>query len=288
MLLPISYFMKEFVFPSELKRGETACAVYKMIFDDGSYYIGSSTNVKQRMWGWKFKLTNGIDKNYKVTAAFKATTKVVFEILEIIDDPILRKLREDGYIKLNVGKALFLNIASNAYTNKGIAQNPNKKRNISGFKPIARINDNGEIIEIFDCIADAEKKYEVSTINECLKNSRRKSKGMVFRLLDSDGNIIPAPTPVYKKPVRKRGYKLSPEAIEKIVQKNKIKRQSPDYIPPYNSKKINQYTLSGELVNSFLSIMDAARSMESNTDTFRKAISRSPNNFTKGYIWKYA
>lgn len=283
--------MKEFIFPP-LKRGEIVCAVYKMIFDDGSYYIGSATHLKQRMWGWKFKLNSGIDKNYKVTAAFKATDKVVFEILEIVDDPVLRKFREDGYIKLNVGKPLFLNIASNAYTNHGIKQNPNKKKSTFGFKPIARVSEAGEILERFDSISHAENKYAITSIHECFKNCRRKSKGMIFRLLDNEGNIISAPEPIFKerkKPVRTPGYHISEEARLRVAAKREQQMKDGTFKYPPQSKWVIKMDIDGNELGRFPSIGQAAKDVQCNDSrNFKKQIKKSPRNYYKGYIWKYA
>lgn len=282
--------MKDFIFPV-LDYGQIVCAVYKMVFDDGSYYIGSTSNLKQRMWGWKFKLNKGIDKNHKVTAAFKETTKVIFEILEVIDDPIFKKLREDGYIKLNIGKPLFLNIASNAYNNKGVKQNPNKKRNVSQFQPIAMVSEDGEILETFDCISDAEIKYNATGISNCFINNRRKSKGMIFRKLDEEGNIIPAPAPVFKerkKPNRKHGYHISEEARLRLLAKKEQKIKDGTFKYPPNTKKIIQYTVSGELVKIYESSSAAAREFNSDTRNFKRQVRKSKRNYYKGYIFKYA
>ncbi len=280
--------MKQFIVP-QTPRGEVICAVYKMIFDDGSYYIGSTINLTQRINGWRFKLNSGIDKNYRVTAAFKASDTVTFEILEIIDDPVFRKFREDGYIKINFGKPLCLNIASNSINNLGIKQNPNKKVSTYWYKAVAKIDDLGRIIETYSSVREANEKNNTQSVSECFKNSLRKVHGMMFRELDKDGNVVPAPfVPLRERKPRRIGYKISESAKHKIRERNKIKRLSPDYTPPLSAKVLHQYTLSGNFVQSYPSIMHAARAMGSNIDTFRKAIKKSPNNFTKGYVWKYA
>lgn len=281
--------MKQFIFP-ELPKGVRICAVYKMIFDGGYYYIGSATNIKQRMWGWKFKLNNGVDKNYKVTEAFKNTSMVVFEILEIIEDPALRKFREDGYIKINFGKPFCLNIASNAYNNKGIKQNPNKKKNKNGFQPVVKINDNGEIIDRYLSIAEAEMENGTSSVSDCFKDCRRKVKGMIFRKLDANGNIIPAqiPEPKPKKArKRKKGYHLSEDAKQRLRERTALKMASPDYKPPLHSKKIAQYDLNGVLIKEHFSIGSAAKSVNADSRNFKRQIKKSPRSYYKGFLFKY-
>lgn len=280
--------MKEFIFP-EMERGDQVCCVYKMSFDCGGYYIGSALNLRQRLNSWKFKLNSGIDKNYRVTEAFKNTSKVVFEIVDIVDDPVMRRFREDGYIKIHFGKPLCLNIAPSAFTNAGIKYNPNRKVSNYHYKPVVKINDSGEIIEQYSSVKEANIKNNTTNVSDCFKNCFRKVKGMMFRELDKDGAIIPAPImPLKERKPRKKGYKLSEETKLRIREKNRIFRKSKDYVPPITAKPISQFTIDGSLVNTYSSIMEAARTIGSNTDTFRKAIKKSPNNFTKGFIWKYA
>lgn len=57
-------------------------------------------------------------------------------------------------------------------------------------------------------------------------------------------------------------------------------------IKPFKNRL--RITISGNLLKEFVSSGEAAKYVGSNTDTFRKAIRVSPNNFTKGYVWKYA
>lgn len=279
--------MKQFILP-EIPRGDQVCAVYKMCFDCGGYYIGSALNLRQRINGWKFKLSSGIDKNYRVTEAFKNTSKVVVEILEVVDDPILRKFREDGYIKIHFGKEGCLNIAPSAFTNSGIKHNPNKKINKSHYKTVVKINDNGEIIEKYESVKDANKKNNTKSVADCFKDCYRKVKGAMYRELDKEGNIIHAPImPLKERKPRKKGYRISADVLKARRERNRLERQSLSYVPPLNAKEIHQHSLSGELIKTHKSMMEAARTVGSDPDTFRKAIKRSPNNFTKGFIWKY-
>lgn len=283
--------MKEFIFP-EFQKGVQVCGIYKMIFDDGSYYVGSSLNLRQRMWGWKFKLNTGVDKNYRVTAAFKSTSKVVFEIIETIDDPIYRKFREDGYIKINIGKPLCLNIATSAYSNLGIKQNPNKKVNKMQYKAVVKIDDNGNILDTYESVREANEMNNTSSVSDCFKDCNRKVKGVVYRELDSKGNIISPPV-LERKPRKRRmkGYKFSEEAKKNRNEKLLLRKQSTDYVPPklpIQTKPINQYNLDGTLYKSHPSLMSAARELQVDSKNFKRQIRKSPRNYYKGFIFKYA
>lgn len=83
--------------------------------------------------------------------------------------------------------------------------------------------------------------------------------------------------------------KVRPPAKPKPVKIKKERPPKKEYIPhPLVLKKINQYGLDGVFIKDFKSVREAAVAVGSATDTFRKAIKKSPNNFTKGFIWKYA
>ncbi len=243
------------------------------------------------MWGWKFKLLSGVNKNYKVTAAFNETTQVIFEILDVVDDPIILRYREDGYIKINYGKPLLLNSADNAFTNKGIKQNPDRIKNKSQYKAVAKVDTLGQIIEIYESVAEANFKNNTDGVSDCFIHSLRRTKGMIFRELDSNGNIIPAPPPPPKKKAeRKRGWKMRPEIIQKMMETKRLKKLQPDYIPIVSrfAKKINQYTVDGELVSTHISISSAAKIFNCDSRNFKKQIKKSPRNYYKGFIFKYA
>lgn len=78
-----------------------------------------------------------------------------------------------------------------------------------------------------------------------------------------------------------------------IVKKEKPpKKERPPrkvYIPhPVVRRKMVMYDTKGNELRVFDSYSDAADHVCSKPETFRRAIRDSPNNFTKGFIWKYA
>jgi hypothetical protein len=85
-----------------------------------------------------------------------------------------------------------------------------------------------------------------------------------------DAKIIFAPPPKIKPPKKERPprkvYIPHPAVYRKMIMMNK------------EGNELRVFNSSGE----------AAKYVNSNPNTFRKAIKNSPNNFTKGYIWKYA
>ena len=60
------------------------------------------------------------------------------------------------------------------------------------------------------------------------------------------------------------------------------------YVPhPIERRKMIMYSKDGNELRVFNSSTEAAEFVNSKPETFRKAVRRSPNNFTKGYIFKY-
>ena len=284
----------KFIFP-ELPRGAKLSAVYKIIFDGGFFYIGSAINIKQRMNVWKFKMNAGEFKNYKVEEAFKNSQIITFEILEIVDDPVMRRFREDGYIKINFGKPLCLNIAPSAFTNTGVKQNPNKKKrppNISQYKSVAKVDSIGQIIEIYESVKAACISNKTKAVSECFRNCFRKVKGMTFRELDKDGNIIPAKQPAPKlRKVRAKGYHISDEAKERLNSVRAKRKEEGTFKYPPHSKWVLKMDSEGKEVGRFPSIIEAAKNADcKDRKNFSKIVSgkRSNTGYYKGYVWKYA
>lgn len=284
--------MKQFIFP-ELGVGSQFCGVYKMIFDCGSYYIGSALNLKQRMWGWKFKLNSGVLKNYKITDAFNKTDSVKFEVLEIVDDPIMRRYREDGYIKIHYGKPGCLNIADNAFNNTGIKQNPNRKRHKQRGTRVAKINDIGEVLETYESITEANLANNTRKINDCFNDSLKKIHGFMFRKLDGDGNIIPAKIKERgKRKARKRGYKVSEKARKNMIEARRRVAESGCAKLPAHTKQVVKYTIDGIEVCRFRSVGEASRSLgHKDTSNLRRLMNgkeKGRKGYHKGFFYKYA
>lgn len=94
-----------------------------------------------------------------------------------------------------------------------------------------------------------------------------------YRYIGEEDKVrfIPPPKPKKEKPPKKE---RPPRKV---------------YVPhPAVYRKMIALDMNGNEVAVFESSGKAAEFVKSNPDTFRRAVKRSPNNFTKGYIWKYA
>ncbi len=106
--------------------------VYLMSFEDGSFYIGSTANLKQRISQYKSAFKNSIGSVNKLIAAkIVQHSSVSFFILEVISSGINPKTREDWWMKLYEGNNFLLNRRKSAFSNAGLTKsNAHKKNNI--------------------------------------------------------------------------------------------------------------------------------------------------------------
>jgi len=88
---------------------------------------------------------------------------------------------------------------------------------------------------------------------------------------------------------RENDVKFAPVKPPKPIKIPFVRPPKKEYVPhPIIPKKIKMFDINGNELRTFDSAMMAAEFVKSTYDTFRRAIKKSPNNFTKGYIWKYA
>ncbi len=105
-----------------------------------------------------------------------------------------------------------------------------------------------------------------------------KTNGRIGKLLAGLCSIKDGIT--YKTPDVNGGFIEPP----KFISHKKIRI----FGPPTPKKPIIQLTKEGKQVTMYPSLSDAARAFGTNRRNFSKAIIKSPNNYYKGYIWKYA
>lgn len=285
--------MKQFIIP-KIKSQVPVAAVYKMIFDCGGFYVGGTTNIKQRMWNWKFKLNAGVKKNILVSAAFEKTSKIVFEIVEYVEMPESVKDREDFYIKKFWECGLLLNRAPSAFNGLGMKWTQEQIENrppsvVNGVK-IGKFDKSGTLIAVYESIGHAARENETSesNITRCLKKRGRYTKGFVFKKADDKGEFIEAPIIKNKVAGKKKGTKISDQGRANI-RAGLLRRVSQgDYPQPEHSKPMIKYSMEGEELQRFPSIGAAAKSMGADVKNFKKQIKKGRPGYYKGFIWKDA
>lgn len=95
--------------------------IYRLIFSNGKFYIGSTAHFGKRMGAWVATF-NGTSKmhNKNVIKCVAECDSCHFQLIEYIDDEIKLKYAETEYIKTEIGNPLLLNRAYDAVSNKGI------------------------------------------------------------------------------------------------------------------------------------------------------------------------
>lgn len=134
------------------------------------------------------------------------------------------------------------------------------KRNKYG-KRVSEIDLNGDIIEVWDSLAEAGEKtgldrFKISDV--C--NGRRLTTGnRIFRFIDENENII------------------IPEIKVNQIQTNRIIK---------TSRKVGAYDKDNNLIQKFDSLQLAAQFCGGNSSTI-SAVCKGKRNSHKNYIWRY-
>lgn len=95
--------------------------VYKLTFEDGKFYLGSTKNFKTRFLIYRNQFRKDVYQDSKrVNEAIKNNSFAVFEIIKPIKTIKWLKYAEDRVLKKYIGDPLLINRSTNAFSNKGI------------------------------------------------------------------------------------------------------------------------------------------------------------------------
>lgn len=134
--------------------------------------------------------------------------------------------------------------------------------------PIAVFDMEWKFINQFDDKNLAAKfaNTRINKINNFLKGKSSQVKGYKFKKIINGQFVEPIPFISTKLP-------LKPKKIRGAVTP---------------TKPLIKYDLSGNVINTFNSTMEAAKSLGIDKKDLRTAIRKSPRNYYKGFIYKYA
>ncbi len=200
--------------------------VYRITFDDGRFYIGSTNDLQRRLNKWRQKLTGGV-YNKKIKFFVKNKFSCKADVLEYVEDRSKLLEREDWYIQRNRVNPLLLNRVKGAYfgdtcglttkekrarigkkltpeqskrlsdARRGLkhtiyhaAQIKETARRISG-KPINQYTKEGFFVKQFRCAGDAadELKIRLAAIRKVLYDGKLSAGGFVFKQVGKDQTI---------------------------------------------------------------------------------------------------
>ena len=83
--------------------------IYKFSFEDGSFYIGKSSNFKERVYNYKRQFNNPVQLNKKVSELALLFNEAKFEIIELVPLNKDLKERETYHIRNHTFDSKFLN-----------------------------------------------------------------------------------------------------------------------------------------------------------------------------------
>lgn len=248
-----------------LKKGESG--VYKIVFNDKWFYIGSSINLKSRLSAWKHYCNNS---NYRKNRSIKFILPLVhsirFEIIEKIIDGSNPKIKEDFYIKENFDDENCLNLIPDAINGKGrkipmgvIVKPKRIKGKPTEKKRIAQFDKCKKLVAIHESILAASKNIGCKTdpIRWIIQGNQQAYKGNTFKQVAPDGSFIEPPS-----------FKRKPFAP---------------------GRRFFQYDKAGRFIAEHTSATHVARLIKGNRRNLQHVLKGENRMKTyKGFIWKYA
>lgn len=225
MQLPIFYFM---VFKKPfLKYGDNPSAIYKITFDTGHFYYGSSRRVKTRFVLWETSIKRNKFSNRLIKYILPNVSVIEFSIVQRVPN-INRLCIETQYIEQYVDDPMCLNRRTTALVNGvGIKELPDhlrkppkkyvKKENPkTNKKTVYKYSLNGDFVCTYNSILEAKNSARVNknTFSDHLKVEKnfRGINGFIYRLTPSDNikDLVlkkKQPRPKKGRPLRHNGSK---------------------------------------------------------------------------------
>jgi len=234
------------IFLPKISVGFKLAGVYRILFDDGSFYIGCSVDLKSRSHGWNgiIKKPFGVSAEAvggQVIAKIRICGSATMDILEICA-PDEVKDREAFYLNMYKNDSLMLSVAD------------------CQFKPVLQYNKRGTFIKRHVSIA-AAAKYNNTTLNriqEVLNGVRKSHHEMTFV------------------------YESDYEGRRKEINKDRYMFGLP---PKNKNAKVLQYTMDGDgLVATYDTYAAAARSVGCVDNNIKRAISGRQKT-AAGFRW---
>lgn len=196
--MPILIFMNKLFSYPKFKYGNNPCVVYKMSFDTGYFYIGSSKKFKVRIGVWIGQIKRNAVLMKVIKSELPKVKKVTFEIIEYTTSEN-RLQRETFHLELHKDNPFLMNRCPTAFSPKGLRplplhlRKPVKEKGVSTPpKPVNRYSLSGEFLGCYPSInkAAADIGVNPSTIQDHLKSKRKKGvRGFVFKLCEDHSPV---------------------------------------------------------------------------------------------------
>ena len=222
--------------------------VYKILFPDGSFYIGGSIDIRKRAYSWDSffrtgKGTAGFDIGTKMFNKITEYSSAIMNIVELCHSKDVRE-KEAHYLFEEKDNPLMLSVWGGG-----------------AWKPVLQYNKDGVFVKRHMSISSAAKYAgsPVSRIQDVLNGIRKYNKGMVF---------------VYEKDYGERRQAIIKSRYTVRTEKR-------------NGRDVVMYDLSNTELKRYKTIAEASK-QESISKTCIADALNGRQRTSKGYIWKYA
>ena len=248
----MSDIKQRFTLISPIITNENKCCVYKIVFECGMFYIGSSLNLARRATQYRYNFYNRNDINKKLKAALNSHNSAVLDIVEVCQDEKNLRDREDYHIKKNFDNPHILNRSNSSYSNR--SKKTVEERYVSGNYMRGRKLTEQQIKHWSDvkkgCIITQEHRDKISISKTGLKFTDEHKKNISLS---------------------KIGKPMSEE--------NKNIRKGKTNIP------VDQFDKNGVFIKSYLSYSDAAKEIGVLAGHIGEVVNGKYNH-KKGFIFK--
>lgn len=244
-----NYFMEFIINIPKINPSFVLSGVYKLTFDDGSFYIGCSSDLKGRSHSWNALMENHSNGHKKavgsnVLAKIKEANGVIMDIVEICSSDDIQS-REAFYLNLHKDNPLMLSVATCHY------------------KPVLQYKkEDGHFIKKHVSISAAAKynSCKIGKIQDVLNGERTAYKGMVY---------------IYENQYQQRRKTIN-------------KRRSSFSLPPKTEEmKIQQLDIQGNIINTYSKYTEAAKNVGCHVQNIKRVLAGIQKT-AAGYTWKYA
>lgn len=222
--------------------------VYRILFEDGFFYIGCSNHLRRRSGQWECvfnspaKYNPGIKIGTSVSNKINEGKKAVFEIVELCSVEDLKD-KESFYLEKYMDDSKMLSDADRG-----------------SWKTVLQYNKDGVFIKKHFSISGAAKYngFRLSAVQRILYGERGSHRGMVF--------------------IFEHEYHSRRKEIIRARYKTTERKQG---------RNVIALNVDGSFVKEYKRIIDAAKDLSCNEKAIRRVLS-GHQHVTNGFIFKYS
>lgn len=162
---------------------DRAICVYKYTLSSGMYYIGATTDLRERINSHLKSFRRGILPK-SIMECMGQSEYVRFEFIKFVNDRRVLKQEEERYLKQHVGLPKCLNTVDCCYSSFSK----------DSLYPVRMFDKDNNVINNFTSALEASKSLQVS-INDIRRmvDTKSPSESYVLRKVSKRGTVVPPP-----------------------------------------------------------------------------------------------